>query len=72
MSQPLYEDYYFAMSEDYNKLERSINERLAMGYVPFGGICVIPNGGGGAALFAQAVAKPISPTSQLQQELKEE
>jgi len=70
MSQPLYEDYYFAMSRDCSKLEKDINSRLAMGYVPCGGICIIRNGS--SAMFAQAVAKPISPTSQLQQELKEQ
>jgi len=70
MSQPLYEDYYFAMSEDYNELERKINQKLTQGYVPCGGICVVSHKNSTA--YAQAVAKPVSPTSQLQQELKEE
>ena len=70
MSQPLYEDYYFALNEDYYKLELNVNERLAKGYVPCGGICVVSHKDSTA--YAQAVAKPISPTSQLQQELKEQ
>jgi len=70
MSQPLYEDYYFAMSKDYHELERDINQKLALGYVPCGGICVVSHKD--SAGYAQAVAKPISPTAQLQQELKEQ
>jgi len=70
MSQPLYEDYYFAVNKDPNKLEEEINSRLAAGYVPCGGVCVVYDGS--RAAYAQAVAKPVSATSQLQQELKEQ
>jgi len=72
MSQPLYEDYRMVQQSysDINKLTIKVSELLAEGYVPIGGMGsqLFDNG----IYYYQAVAKPISPTPQLQQELKEQ
>jgi len=70
MSQPLYKGYKFRTRTSAKELVESINSLLADGYVPCGGIQVVRSGDDWC--YIQAVAKPISPTSQLQQELKEQ
>ena len=63
MSQPLYEDYRFRTRTSAKELIESINSLLADGCVPCGGIQVVHSDNDWN--YIQAVAKPISPTSQL-------